>query len=296
MRALVTGGAGFIGSHLVDALLARGDDVGVVDDLSTGRREHVDPAATLLEHDIREPFEAGRSSSSTWRRRRTSAPRWSSRRTTREVNVVGNRERARGRAGCGRPPRLLLDGWSDLRRGGRAGARRAPHCCPSRPMGSRSARPRCTSTAETASSARGTSRPVRERVRAAPVRVARGRCGRDLPRTARRRRADHDLRRRVDHPRLRPRRRRRPGPARRIRPRRRRVQRGHGHRDDDRRPAPALRAGRRGRRAALVRPSPARRRAAQPARHGVGDADLGFAASVRLAGGIVSTCAAVEKE
>jgi UDP-glucose 4-epimerase len=58
MRALVTGGAGFIGSHLVDALLARGDDVVVVDDLSTGRREHVDAAATLVEHDVREPFDA----------------------------------------------------------------------------------------------------------------------------------------------------------------------------------------------------------------------------------------------
>ena len=57
MRALVTGGAGFIGSHLVDALLARGDDVVVLDDLSTGRRDYVDNAATLVEHDIRQPFE-----------------------------------------------------------------------------------------------------------------------------------------------------------------------------------------------------------------------------------------------
>jgi UDP-glucose 4-epimerase len=57
MRALVTGGAGFIGSHLVDALLARGDDVVVLDDLSTGRRDYVNAAATLVEHDIREPFE-----------------------------------------------------------------------------------------------------------------------------------------------------------------------------------------------------------------------------------------------
>ena len=41
MRALVTGGAGFIGSHLVDALVARGDEVLVVDDLSSGRRENL---------------------------------------------------------------------------------------------------------------------------------------------------------------------------------------------------------------------------------------------------------------
>ena len=44
MRALVTGGAGFIGSNLVDALLARGDDVSIVDDLSTGRRQNLDGA------------------------------------------------------------------------------------------------------------------------------------------------------------------------------------------------------------------------------------------------------------
>ena len=44
MRALVTGGAGFIGSNLVDALLERGDEVTVLDDLSTGRRENLDGA------------------------------------------------------------------------------------------------------------------------------------------------------------------------------------------------------------------------------------------------------------
>ena len=54
MRAVVTGGAGFIGSNLVDALLARGDDVTAVDDLSSGKRENVDAAATFLERDIRD--------------------------------------------------------------------------------------------------------------------------------------------------------------------------------------------------------------------------------------------------
>jgi UDP-glucose 4-epimerase len=58
MKALVTGGAGFIGSNLVDALLARGDAVTVVDDLSTGRRSNLDGAlaggAELVELDIRE--------------------------------------------------------------------------------------------------------------------------------------------------------------------------------------------------------------------------------------------------
>jgi nucleoside-diphosphate-sugar epimerase len=56
-RALVTGGAGFIGSHLVEALLARGRRVRVLDDLSSGRRERVPATAgcELLVGDIRDP-------------------------------------------------------------------------------------------------------------------------------------------------------------------------------------------------------------------------------------------------
>src|SRR5579862_2287595 len=52
MRVLVTGGAGFIGSHLVDALVERGDEVVVLDDLSTGFAANINPAATLVEGSI----------------------------------------------------------------------------------------------------------------------------------------------------------------------------------------------------------------------------------------------------
>jgi UDP-glucose 4-epimerase len=50
--SIVTGGAGFIGSHVVDALLARGDSVTVIDDLSTGEARRVAPEAALRELDI----------------------------------------------------------------------------------------------------------------------------------------------------------------------------------------------------------------------------------------------------
>ena len=52
---LVTGGAGFIGSHLCDALVARGDIVRVLDDLSTGHRRNLPAAATLIEGDVADP-------------------------------------------------------------------------------------------------------------------------------------------------------------------------------------------------------------------------------------------------
>jgi UDP-glucose 4-epimerase len=55
MRAVVTGGAGFIGSHVVEALLARGDEVHVLDNLSKGKRERVAAGAELHVGDIRDP-------------------------------------------------------------------------------------------------------------------------------------------------------------------------------------------------------------------------------------------------
>lgn len=53
MRILVTGGAGFIGSHVVDQYIAAGHQVSVVDNLSTGRRSNLNPRAVFYEVDIR---------------------------------------------------------------------------------------------------------------------------------------------------------------------------------------------------------------------------------------------------
>ena len=57
--ALVTGGAGFIGSHLVDRLVEDGFRVVVVDSLVTGRRDHVHADASFHELDVRSPRLAG---------------------------------------------------------------------------------------------------------------------------------------------------------------------------------------------------------------------------------------------
>ena len=63
MRVLLAGGAGFIGSHIADALLARGDEVVAIDNFATGRRENVahlsgNAKFSLIEHDITLPWPA----------------------------------------------------------------------------------------------------------------------------------------------------------------------------------------------------------------------------------------------
>lgn len=52
-RILVTGGAGFIGSHLVDKLIEKGNAVVAVDDLSGGFKRNINPKATFFNYDLR---------------------------------------------------------------------------------------------------------------------------------------------------------------------------------------------------------------------------------------------------
>jgi len=54
MKSLVTGGAGFIGSHIVDALIEKGHQVVIIDDLSTGNKEFINPRAKFIEKSITE--------------------------------------------------------------------------------------------------------------------------------------------------------------------------------------------------------------------------------------------------
>jgi UDP-glucose 4-epimerase len=54
MKVLLTGGAGFVGSHVADQLLARGHEVAVVDDLSSGKKENIPDGTMFYEQDIRD--------------------------------------------------------------------------------------------------------------------------------------------------------------------------------------------------------------------------------------------------
>jgi len=55
MKSLVTGGAGFIGSHIVDKLIEQGDEVVIVDNLATGKQHNLNPKAKFIELDISDP-------------------------------------------------------------------------------------------------------------------------------------------------------------------------------------------------------------------------------------------------
>lgn len=59
MKILVTGGAGFIGSHVVDAYVKDGFEVVIIDNLSTGKRENINPKAKFYELDVCDPKAAG---------------------------------------------------------------------------------------------------------------------------------------------------------------------------------------------------------------------------------------------
>ena len=250
MRALVTGGAGFIGSHVVDALVARGDEVVVLDDLSSGRRENLagalEAGARLVEASVTDA-DAVAAAFAELRARARLPPRGPDRRPRlglrsrlrprgqRRRHDQPARELARGR---GRALRLRLHRRRDLRRGRgpRAAARRARRLPARRPLRAVEARRRglprrstAASTASTRSRCGSATSTVRARTRYGEAGVVAifssallgGRPAAGL----RRRRAD---------PRLRLRRRRRRCLPRRRRPRRRgRLQ--HRHRDRDER-------------------------------------------------------------
>ena len=205
MRAIVTGGAGFIGSHVVDALVARGDEVAVVDSLVHGTEENVSSGADLHVRDIREPlddlFDEVRPEA-VFHLAAQADVRVSVEHPVDDaaVNVLGTVRILEAARQSRRAGRLRLDGWRDLRRVRGAGARGQPDRA-ALAVRHREARGRGVSALVQPPPRNAAHRAsLRKRLRPAPGPARRGGRRRDLPRRARARRAGDDLRRRGRRP------------------------------------------------------------------------------------------------
>ena len=201
MNCIVTGGAGFIGSNVVDALVARGDHVTVIDNLSTGKRSNLERAVSWRRH-------AGRRRRARCRRGRgdlrlgAARSRLPSRRSDRRPPFgrgPGGRRDGRtcsGRSGCSRRPARRARGGSSTPRPAAActatpSVLPTPEDYPIRPLapygqGKYAAEGYCELYTRLHGLVDGLA-PLRQRLRPAPGRARRGGRGRDLLRRAGRR-------------------------------------------------------------------------------------------------------------
>ena len=183
MRAVVTGGAGFIGSNLVDRLVERGDEVVVVDDLSIGQAREPEPGATFVERDIRDGLDLGEADV-VFHLAAQADVQTSVERPDHDaaVNVVGTVQVLEAARRGGRAGRLLVDRRRDLRRVRRARGRGLPAPA-ALAVRDREALRRAVPRRLEPHPRRGPRRAaVRERLRAAAGVEPRGRRRRDLPR------------------------------------------------------------------------------------------------------------------
>ena len=254
-RALVTGGAGFIGSHVADLLIASDYAVTVIDNLSSGKRSQVPSAAAFEELDICAPDAAAAVREGKFDVVCHLAAQIDVRKSVADpaadatLNIGGSLNLLEAVRQSGHATRFVFS--SHRRRGLRRFRRRRqrPKTRPrirSRPTASRSSRRALHGVLRARARTRLRGASLLERLRSAPGSARRGRRRRDLLRPPPRWRAAHGLRRRRADARLRLRRRRRAGQPRggdhqaptRRRCRQPRLQHRHGHRDSTSSPSP----------------------------------------------------------